>query len=159
MEFSPYTNKITQITILFELFSNLIPIWKNLPPNLNKDFIEPPCMYAYVCVMYVPFRLGFQLFSSPLKSLSPVGTKLGGRCNRNQIWEKDATRVPLYVIEVKDHMPRPKVIWGQVRQKMYNSYDLKSWSLIGTKHCEILLEDCLKCKLQRSVHWTDKCTN
>ena len=46
MQFSPYSLKITQITIMFKLFSNLIPIWKNLPSNLNKDFIEPPCMYT-----------------------------------------------------------------------------------------------------------------
>ena len=30
--------------IPFELFSNLIPIRGNLPPNLNKGFIEPPCI-------------------------------------------------------------------------------------------------------------------
>ena len=28
---------------MFELFSNLIPILKDLPPNLNKGFIEPHC--------------------------------------------------------------------------------------------------------------------
>ena len=50
MEFSPYTDKIAQITILFKWFSNLIPIWKNLPSNLNKGFIEPPCMTLCVIV-------------------------------------------------------------------------------------------------------------
>ena len=44
MEFSPYTVKITQITMILELFSNLIPMRKNQPPNLNKGFIEPPCI-------------------------------------------------------------------------------------------------------------------
>ena len=44
MKFSSYTLKITQITIVFKLLSNFIPIGKNLPPNLNKVFIEPPCM-------------------------------------------------------------------------------------------------------------------
>ena len=43
MKFSPFTLKITQIAIMFKLFSNLIPIRENLPPNLNKGFIEPPC--------------------------------------------------------------------------------------------------------------------
>ena len=33
-----------QITVVFKLFSNLIPIWKTLPPNLNKGFIEPSCI-------------------------------------------------------------------------------------------------------------------
>ena len=28
---------------IIKLFSNLMPIRTNLPPNLNKDFIEPPC--------------------------------------------------------------------------------------------------------------------
>ena len=42
IEFSPYTLKITQIAIILEYFLNLIPIRKNLPPNL-KGFIEPPC--------------------------------------------------------------------------------------------------------------------
>ena len=44
MKFSQYTLKIMQITIMFKLFSNLIPIQKNQPPNLNNGFIEPPCM-------------------------------------------------------------------------------------------------------------------
>ena len=44
MKFSPYTLKITQITIMLKLFSNLIPIQKNLPPNLNEGFIEQPCI-------------------------------------------------------------------------------------------------------------------
>ena len=43
MEFFTYTVKITWITIIFELFSKLIPIWKNLPPNLSKGFIERHC--------------------------------------------------------------------------------------------------------------------
>ena len=38
INFLPYTLKITQITIMLKLFSNLIPIRKNLPPNLNKGF-------------------------------------------------------------------------------------------------------------------------
>ena len=45
MNFSPYTLKIMQITIMFKLFSNLIPMRTNLPPNLNKGFIEPPCTH------------------------------------------------------------------------------------------------------------------
>ena len=32
---------------MFKLFSNLIPLRKNLPPNLNKGFIEPPCSITY----------------------------------------------------------------------------------------------------------------
>ena len=40
---SPYTPKIMQIATMLKLFSNLIPIRKNLPPHLNKGFIEPPC--------------------------------------------------------------------------------------------------------------------
>ena len=44
MKFLPYTLKITQITIRFNFFSNLNPLRKNLPPNLNKGFIEPPCI-------------------------------------------------------------------------------------------------------------------
>ena len=28
---------------MFKLFPILFPIRENLPPNLNKDFIEPPC--------------------------------------------------------------------------------------------------------------------
>ena len=44
MKFLPYILKIMQITIMFELYSNLIPIRKNLPPNLNKGIIEPPCI-------------------------------------------------------------------------------------------------------------------
>ena len=43
MEFYPYKVKITLITLIFELFSNLIPRRKNRPPNLNKGFIQPPC--------------------------------------------------------------------------------------------------------------------
>ena len=43
IKFSPFTLKITQITIMFKLFSNLILIWKNQPPNLNTGLIEPPC--------------------------------------------------------------------------------------------------------------------
>ena len=39
MKFSPYTLKIKQIAIKFKSFSNLIPIRKNLPPNLNIDLI------------------------------------------------------------------------------------------------------------------------
>ena len=39
----PHTLKITQINIMFKSFSNLIPIWQNLPPKLNKGFIGPPC--------------------------------------------------------------------------------------------------------------------
>ena len=42
MKFLPYTLKITQITIMFKIFSNPIQIRKNLPPNLNQGFIEPP---------------------------------------------------------------------------------------------------------------------
>ena len=44
IEFSPYTLKIMQITIMFESISNLIPTRKNLSPNLSKGFIEPPCI-------------------------------------------------------------------------------------------------------------------
>ena len=44
MEFSPYILKIAYITINYELFSNLNSIRKNLPPNLNKGFIEPHCI-------------------------------------------------------------------------------------------------------------------
>ena len=47
MKFSPNTLKIMQIAVMFELFSNLIPIWKNLLPNLNKGFIEPPCTFNF----------------------------------------------------------------------------------------------------------------
>ena len=57
MELSPYTVKITYITISFELFSNLTPPQqqkkkkkkkKNLPPNLNKGFIEPPYTHSHL---------------------------------------------------------------------------------------------------------------
>ena len=47
MKFSPYTDKVTYIMISFELFSNLIPIRKILPLNLNKGFIEPPCICEF----------------------------------------------------------------------------------------------------------------
>ena len=42
--FSPYTDKIIYIMVLSELLSNLIPARKNLPPNLNRGFIEPTCI-------------------------------------------------------------------------------------------------------------------
>ena len=35
-----------------------------------------------------------------------------------QTWVKDAIGVPSYVNEVKGHIPRSRVIWGQVRWKM-----------------------------------------
>ena len=47
MKFSPYTLKIMQIAVMFKLFSNLIPILKNLLPNLNKGFVEPPCTFDF----------------------------------------------------------------------------------------------------------------
>ena len=34
--------------VLFELFSNLIPMRKNLPPKFNIRFIEPPCFLNFV---------------------------------------------------------------------------------------------------------------
>ena len=43
MEVLRRTVKITYIINIFESYSNLIPIRKNLPPYLNKGFIEPPC--------------------------------------------------------------------------------------------------------------------
>ena len=48
--------------ILFEVFSKLIPIRKNLPPNLNKCFIEPPCSFWFlvVCVQSLLSRFGFK---------------------------------------------------------------------------------------------------
>ena len=36
----------------------------------------------------------------------------------NQTWVKDAIGVPSYVNEVKGHVPRSRVIRGQVRLKM-----------------------------------------
>ena len=52
MEFSPQTVTISYITINFDLFSNLILIRKNLPPNLNKGFIEPPCRVNMILSMF-----------------------------------------------------------------------------------------------------------
>ena len=51
----------------------------------------------------------FLLFESPLKSYSPIGIKLK---------VKDAIGVPLYVNEVRGHVPRSRVIRDQVRWKM-----------------------------------------
>ena len=48
MEFSLYKVKITLVTIIFELFSNLIPIQKNVPPILNKGFIEASWILDFV---------------------------------------------------------------------------------------------------------------
>ena len=60
MKFSPYTDKKRYIMILFKSFPNLLPILKNLHPNLNKGFIEPPCICPHdgeKAVSLCPFLL------------------------------------------------------------------------------------------------------
>ena len=55
--------------IRFELFSNLIPIRENLPPNLNKGFIEPP----YMCFGLSNEHLHVQVFLTFLWKLEGYG--------------------------------------------------------------------------------------
>ena len=57
---------------------------------------------------------------STSKSWSPIDTlKSWSPIERlNQTWVKDAIGVPLYVNKVKGHVPRSRVIWGQLRWKM-----------------------------------------
>ena len=64
VKFSPYTLKIMQITIVFKLLSNLIPILKKVPPNLNKGFIEPP----YICHTWTDNQPTRQIGRPPTKS-------------------------------------------------------------------------------------------
>ena len=72
--------------IIFELFSNLIPIWKNLSPNLNKGFIEPHCIKDEAWNMcYVDTVTLFQNFNQKVKVNGPLmtfdRTPFGDRCN------------------------------------------------------------------------------
>ena len=56
----------------------------------------------------------------------------------DQTWFMDIKWEPSYVDEVKGHIPRSRVIWGQVERNVENEkfiiwVCLKSWSPIGTK--------------------------
>ena len=51
MKFSPYTEKITEIMILVELFSNLIPTRKNLPPVQQENI--KLCIFTRRQAIYV----------------------------------------------------------------------------------------------------------
>ena len=78
-----------QITIMFKLFSNLIPIRKNLSLNLNKGFIELPCTITnwiqtilQICNLRIlvsqrPTRYSLvQLLTTLLPKESTTGAKL-----------------------------------------------------------------------------------
>ena len=58
--------------------------------------------------MYVPVWLGFRYSGLLWEVEVQLQPNLGQRCNR----------VPSYVNEVKGHIPRSRVIWGQVTWKM-----------------------------------------
>ena len=65
------------------------------------------CVFVRMYV-YVPVWLGFRYLGLLWKVEVRLQPNLGQRCNR----------VPSYVNEVKGHVPRSRVIWGQVRWKM-----------------------------------------
>ena len=65
------TLKTTQITIKFKSFSHLIPIRKNLPPNLNKGFIEPPCISTHI-ILWVHLFTGNRSIRTSTFSLGQI---------------------------------------------------------------------------------------
>ena len=73
------------------------------------------CVYVYVCVYVCSSLVRFFVIQVSFEKL---------KSNYNQTWVSDVIGVPSYVKEVRGHIPRWRVIWGQVSWKMYNLYDL-----------------------------------
>ena len=68
------------------------------------------CFVLFFFFLFYSFFLGGPLW----KVLSPIGTKLGSKVQ----W----VFLLLYVDEVKDHIPRSRVIWGQVTAIFFNLF-------------------------------------
>ena len=87
MEFSPH-NKGNTDKDHFELFSNLIQIWTNLPPNLSKGFIEPHCSFNNIFQMEnfsaVKFNMGYEKNMSFL--VIPKSQEVWKKKLKNQTW-------------------------------------------------------------------------
>ena len=128
---------------LSDLF--LIPLaWKAVGGFCDSAFFLCGGVYGCVCV-YVPVWLGFHYSGLLWKVEVRLQLNVGQRCSRVPLYVNEVKghvpgsfiwRIPSYVNEVKGHVPRSRDIWGQVRWKILVSLfgsPLISWSLIGTK--------------------------
>ena len=106
-----------------------VPVWLGFPYSglLWKVEVRLQCGFLHMLMRSKVMHQGlgssevklsgkcwFSLFWSPLKTW---------KSGWNQTWVKDTMEVALYVNEVKGHVPRSRVIWGQVRCKMHNWYN------------------------------------
>ena len=95
-------------------------------PFIYRSLLEQCPMYVCMCMcMHVSGWLGFRYLGLLGKVGSLMTTTLSQRCNRGCF----------ICYEVKGHIPRSRVMWGQVRWKILVfviGSPLRSWSLIGS---------------------------
>ena len=95
---------------LVHLVTNFVKKHPFLSPWLEKQWgvILIANLGVHVYMHTCSSLVRFSLFGSPLKSWSPITSNFGSRMQKRSF----------ICYEVKGHVPRSRVIWGQVRWKM-----------------------------------------